>query len=189
MLPLIALLFVAVPIVEIAVLIEVGGAIGVWNTIALVILTAIAGTALLRIQGLATLARVQDSLARDTFPASALFDGACLLVAGVLLLTPGFVTDALGLVLFVPPFRRLLRRLIWTWLAKRRSTRVWINGEEIGPGAGPGAPDAGRSGTTIEGEWHEVRDPKNPKSRWARGEIVDDDTDRDRDDRGGGDRR
>jgi UPF0716 protein FxsA len=169
MLPLIALAFIAIPIVEIAVLIKVGGAIGAWNTIALVILTAIAGTALLRAQGLATLARVQDSLARDIFPAHALFDGACLLVAGALLLTPGFVTDALGLALFLPPVRGLLRRLIWHRLQGRAGARIWVNGEEAGP-RGPGGPDPGPGGPapTIEGEWREVDPPAD--SRRGRGD-------------------
>lgn len=147
MLPLIALLLIGIPIIEIAVLIEVGGAIGVWNTVGLVILTAVAGTALLRYQGLATLARVQDSLAHDTFPAGALFDGACLLVAGALLLTPGFVTDTAGLLLFFPPFRALLRRMIWRHLG-RGKTRIWVDGTEVHP----------EGERTIEGEWREIED-------------------------------
>ncbi len=107
---LIALL--AVPILEIAVFIQIGSQIGLGLTIAIVILTAIAGTMLLRHQGLATLHKVQESLNAGIFPMTAVFDGICLLVAGALLLTPGFVTDAVGLILFIPPVRRSLRLLI-----------------------------------------------------------------------------
>ena len=104
------LVMVGVPIVEIAVFIEVGGRLGLWPTLATVILTAMAGTALLRQQGLATLQRVHESLEANRFPMAEVFDGLCLLVAGALLLTPGFVTDAAGLLLFVPAVRGALRR-------------------------------------------------------------------------------
>jgi UPF0716 protein FxsA len=102
----------AVPILEIAVFVKVGGELGLGLTIAIVILTAIAGTTLLRHQGLATLHKVQESLNAGIFPMTEVFDGICLLVAGALLLTPGFVTDSVGLLLFIPPVRRYLRVLI-----------------------------------------------------------------------------
>ena len=101
-----------VPILEIAVFVKVGGEIGLGPTIAIVILTAIAGTTLLRHQGLATLRKVQESLEAGIFPMTEVFDGICLLVAGALLLTPGFVTDAVGLLLFIPSVRRHLRVLL-----------------------------------------------------------------------------
>jgi len=140
-------IFVAVPIIEIAVFIEVGGAIGLWPTLGIVILTAIAGTWLLRLQGLAVLARIRNQLDRGQMPATELFDGACLLVAGVLLLTPGFVTDACGLLLFVPPVRTALRR----WLARFVKVR---HGMHTGPGGRPG-----QGSGTIDGEAVEVPDP------------------------------
>lgn len=152
MVPILALLFIALPIVEIVVLIKVGAAIGALNTIGLLVLSALIGTALVRAQGTATLGRVQDSLARDIFPAKAMFDGICLLVAGFLFLVPGFVSDAIGLLLILPPVRTLLRRLIWQRLSHGGETRVWINGEEVTPGPrGPAGP-----GQTIEGDWREV---------------------------------
>ncbi len=106
------LAMIGVPILEITVFIEVGGVFGLWPTLGAVIVTAIVGTGLLRHQGLGALFRVRESLAQGRFPMVEIFDGVCLLVAGALLLTPGFVTDAFGLLLFVPPFRALLRRLI-----------------------------------------------------------------------------
>jgi UPF0716 protein FxsA len=110
MAPVLLLLFIVVPIVEITLFIQVGDAIGLWQTIGLVILTAIAGTVLLRVQGLQTLRRAQGALSQGQAPVREVFDGACLLVAGVLLLTPGFMTDAFGLALFLPPVRELILR-------------------------------------------------------------------------------
>lgn len=158
---LILIAFIAVPIVEIAVFIEIGGQLGVFNTIAMVVVTAILGTWLLRSQGLRTLHRAQDSLARNIFPVSEVFDGLCLLVAGALLLTPGFVTDALGFLLFVPPLRLLLRQGIWTWLSRSGRTSAWVDGDGRFSGERPrGRHD--RSGT-IEGKFHEVDPDDKPK--------------------------
>jgi UPF0716 protein FxsA len=146
--------FIAAPIVEIAVFIEVGGRIGVLNTVLTVVLTAMIGTWLLRSQGLRTLNRVQQSLDRNIFPVEEVFDGLCLLVAGVLLLTPGFVTDAMGFLLFIPPFRRRLRHWVWLWLSRSGTTRVWVDGEDMTGGRSPpgGRPPSG----AIEGDFHEV---------------------------------
>ncbi|NCF82513.1 MAG: FxsA family protein, partial [Proteobacteria bacterium] len=93
---LLLLLFFTVPLVEIYVLLEVGGAIGVLPTIAMVVLTAVIGAGLIRAQGLATLGRVQQQLERGELPAVGIIEAALLLVAGALLLTPGFVTDTIG---------------------------------------------------------------------------------------------
>lgn len=160
---LILMALLAVPLVEIAVFVEVGERIGAWNTVLAVILTSAAGLWLLRLQGLHTLRRVQESLARNVFPVGELFDGLCLLAAGALLMLPGFVTDAIGLLLFVPPFRRLLRYGLWLMLSRSGRTEVWINGEEVSP-ARPRRD--GRK--TIEGDYREIesrgddrdRDPK-----------------------------
>lgn len=155
---LIFLAFIIVPIAEIAIFIGVGGAIGLWNTLALIVLTAIAGTALLRAQGLSTLRRAQESFARHVFPMNELFDGLCLLVAGLMLLTPGFATDAAGLALFVPWIRARLRRSMLRYLGARAGTRSWVDGDEF---AAPGSPDdaggpGGREGRTIEGEYRRI---------------------------------
>ena len=102
------LMFLMVPVIEIGVFIEVGDVIGLWPTLAIIVATALAGTALLRAQGFAVLMRAQENMNRGEMPVGALFDGLFLLVAGVLLLTPGFVTDSLGLALFFPPLRRFI---------------------------------------------------------------------------------
>lgn len=99
------LAFVAVPMIEIALFISVGGAIGLWPTLAIVLLTAMLGTHLVRSQGLAAIGNVQRSFNELNDPTEPLAHGAMILIAGVLLLTPGFFTDALGFALLTPPFR------------------------------------------------------------------------------------
>ena len=131
--------FVGVPILEIALFIEIGSAIGFWKTIGVVVLTALIGTALLQQQGLATLRKAQASLNESRFPMDEVFDGLCLIFAGALLLTPGFFTDAVGLLMFVPPFRAVLRRALGRFLAARGHVEVYGAGFSAGPDAGLGA--------------------------------------------------
>ena len=102
------ILFLVVPFVEIYLLVEIGSRIGAPWTILLVVLTAIVGAWLVRVQGLATLRRFQTSLARNELPATALVDGLCLLITGALLLTPGFFTDVVGFACLIPQLRRAL---------------------------------------------------------------------------------
>lgn len=109
------LIFVAVPIIEIALFIQVGGWIGLWPTLAIVVLTALAGTILVRTQGIQTLRRLQANLAEGRDPVGPIAHGALILAAGLLLLTPGFFTDAVALALLVPPVRAALIR----WGASR----------------------------------------------------------------------
>jgi len=115
---LLLLLFFTVPLVEIYVLLEVGGIIGVLPTIVLVVLTAVMGAGLIRAQGIATLGRVQQQLERGELPAVGIIEAALLLVAGALMLTPGFVTDTVGFLILVPPLRRWA---IQSFLARRMS--------------------------------------------------------------------
>ena len=98
-------IFVAVPIVEIALFIQVGGWLGLWPTLAVVILTAVVGSFLLRTQGIQTVARIRQSVATGDNPMNSIAHGALILIAAVLLLTPGFFTDVAGLSLLVPPIR------------------------------------------------------------------------------------
>jgi UPF0716 protein FxsA len=148
--------FIGVPLVEIAVFIQIGGWIGLWWTLALVVLTAIIGTWQLRAQGLATLLRARDQIDRGALPARELFDGACLLVAGAMLLTPGFVTDAAGFLLFLAPVRDILRGLLARYVRTSMETRSFVDGEEVGTGAA-GRPGAAQ-GPIIDGEYRDVSD-------------------------------
>ena len=146
--------FIGVPIVEIAVFIEVGAVLGLWPTLGLVVLTAVLGTWQLRAQGLATLMRAREQVERGALPTRELFDGACLLVAGALLLTPGFITDAAGFLLFFPPVRDILLGLLARHVQTRMQTRVFVDGEEVSTG--------GPNGPVIDGEYRDVTEPAHP---------------------------
>ena len=117
---LILLAFISLPLLEIWVLISVGSQIGAVATIGATFATAVIGTILMRNQGLTTLNRVREGLDRNEIPLKPAFDGACQLVAGVLLLTPGFITDAVGLALFVP----FIRTLLMAWIVSRANISV-----------------------------------------------------------------
>ncbi len=145
------IILVGVPIGEIAILIKVGKIIGFWETIGAVILTALIGTHLLRRQGLTILKKAQASLDENRFPVDEVFDGLCLLLAGALLLTPGFITDAIGLALFVAPFRAILRLGLVHILTARGHFHV--HGQ--GPGGGP----------IIDGEFEDVTENKEGAPR------------------------
>lgn len=106
--PALLLLLIIVPLVEIFILIEVGKVVGALSTIGLCVLTAVIGAALLRQQGVATLQRARVNLDRGTVPAVELFEGLALAVGGVMLLTPGFATDAIGFACLIPFTRRLV---------------------------------------------------------------------------------
>ena len=109
------LLFLLTPLAEMYILIEVGARIGAWPTIGLVVLTAVVGVALLKHQGLATLVHARDKLAVGEMPLREVAEGVLLAVAGALLVTPGFVTDAAGFALLAPPTRKPLA----AWLLAR----------------------------------------------------------------------
>lgn len=150
---LLALAFIAVPLVEVYLFIKVGGLIGALPTVLACIATAVAGAALVRHQGMAVMASARGAMQAGRLPAVEAFDGACLVLAGLLLMTPGFFTDALGFLLLVPPLRRLLR----TWLARH----VEVSGFEV---------RRGPHDTVVEGEWEVVdepsrrpRDPRDPR--------------------------
>jgi UPF0716 protein FxsA len=118
LLPLV-LLFIAVPIAELAVIIQVGQAIGVWWTIALLIADSLLGTWLMRHQGRAVWRRFNDTVQAGRVPAREVLDGALVIFGGALLLAPGFITDILGIVLLVPPTRALVRAILARRLAHR----------------------------------------------------------------------
>ncbi len=106
------LLFTLIPVVELALLIEVGSRIGVAPTIAIVVLTGAIGAWLARTQGLHALRRLQDTLRAAQFPGEEIFDGVIILAGGLLLLTPGFLTDILGFFALVPGTRHLLKTFV-----------------------------------------------------------------------------
>jgi UPF0716 protein FxsA len=128
--------FLAIPIVEIVVLLEVADAIGGWETLGLMIVVSIVGAWLARYEGFVTLRRIREALDRGELPADELIDGGLILFASVLLLTPGFVTDVLGLLVIFPPTRAVFRAVV---RRRFRLTTYRVRGPG-GPG-GPGGPD------------------------------------------------
>ena len=152
------LLFLAVPLVEIALFVLIGGEIGVFATLAMVVVTAIAGSALLRWQGVQTLNRIRTELENNRLPARPIADGAMIAVAGLLLLTPGFFTDFCGFMLFLPG----VRSAIWAWLASRIKIVNVTDAENA----------AGRqtdNGNTIDLDENEFHAEPNPDSPWRGG--------------------
>ena len=114
------LLFLIVPLIEVVILIQVGRAVGAGYTVILIIGTAALGAALLRWQGLATLARVRLSMDQGRLPATELIEGLLLLIAGALLLTPGFFTDALGFLALLPGLRKFVAEALLSGFIQRR---------------------------------------------------------------------
>jgi UPF0716 protein FxsA len=138
---LLFLLFILVPLVEIYFLIQVGSVIGAIPTIGLVVFTALLGAMLLRFQGMTTLQRTRMSMAAGQVPALEMLEGVLLLFSGVLLLTPGFFTDAIGFAFLIPP----LRQALILWFIRRSDIQMQTR---QGPGQG-----RHRDPYTIEGEY------------------------------------
>lgn len=146
--PALFIIFLLVPLLEIYLLLEVGGIIGVGWTIFAVVFTAVLGAALVRMQGFATVNRIRSQIDQGQLPAVELFEGVFLLVAGALLLTPGFFTDAIGFACLTPPFRRaVIHYLI------RRGTIVHTRSGPGGPGPSGPAP-----GEPLEGQYRRTDD-------------------------------
>lgn len=139
------LLFLTMPLAEIYLLLKVGSLIGALPTVGAVVLTAVIGAALVRVQGFSTLAQIRNSIDRGEVPTVALVEGAFLLVAGALLLTPGFITDAIGFACLCPPLRRFL-------ISEYLLDRLIVAGRRSGP--------RGDSGV-IEGEFRRESEEHN----------------------------
>jgi UPF0716 protein FxsA len=122
-LPLLLLLFIVVPIVELAAILQVGEWIGFWPTLGLLVVDSILGAMLMRSQGRAAWRRFNAALAEGRAPAREVIDGGLVIFGGALLLTPGFVTDIFGISLLLPPTRAVIRRL----LVRRLSHRMVVS--------------------------------------------------------------
>ncbi|MBM9596234.1 FxsA family protein [Roseitranquillus sediminis] len=149
--------FVLVPLVEIALFIQVGGLIGLWPTLGIVVLTALLGTWLVRQQGAQAIRRLRGTINELRDPTEPLAHGAMILIAGALLLTPGFFTDAVGFALLVPAFRDAALR----WVRSRVKVETFRYGEP----RRPHRPDV------IDGDYIDVTDEKRPTHRpsgWTR---------------------
>ncbi len=137
---IVLLLFLAIPLIEIYFLIQVGEVIGAIPTVLMVVFTAVLGATLLRVQGLSTLRRVQAAAARGEIPALEMLEGMMLLVGGALLLTPGFFTDAIGFICLISPLRRTL-------------IRYWIKRYGANIQSQAGRHSASKDPKTLDGEY------------------------------------
>jgi|SRR4051812_28739657 UPF0716 protein FxsA len=124
MLPLLLLIFLIVPIAELAVIIQVGEAIGVWWTIGLLVLDSVLGSLLMRAQGRAAWRRFNEAVGTGRVPAREVLDGVLVIFGGALLLTPGFISDILGALLLLPPTRAIARRILVRRFAGRMVASV-----------------------------------------------------------------
>ena len=166
------LAFLLVPIIEIALFIQVGGLIGLWPTLGIVVLTAVLGTWLVRTQGRMAMGQLRNSFSQLNDPTEPLAHGAMILFSGALLLTPGFFTDAVGFALLMPPVRMAVYRYL--------RSKVTVAQFQMGPGSmhhqgfHPGnRPDQGprAQDDVIDGDYEDVtpRRPRSGPSRWVDG--------------------
>lgn len=146
--------FLLIPLLEIALFITVGGAIGLWPTLLIVVLTALLGTVLVRSQGALAMQQLRGSFERLSDPTEPLAHGAMILFAGALLLTPGFFTDAVGFSLLIPGVRSALFKAI--------KARVVVQQFDMGGQAQPAHPDP--ADDVIDGDFEEIA-PKRPTHR------------------------
>lgn len=164
---LLLLLFILVPLAEVGVFIQVGGLLGLWPTLALTVLTAIIGSLCIRWQGFRLVNRAREQLQAGEAPVFEVVSGACLVVAGALLLTPGFVTDTVGFLLLLPPVRRLLfDRVLAARLQGMAGARAGSRASTPSPG-----PLGQRRPDIIEGEFEQVDegvDMPPPRGGWDR---------------------
>ena len=158
------LAFIAVPLIEIALFIQVGGLIGLWPTLLIVLLTAILGTTLVRSQGAQALGELRRSFNELRDPAEPLANGAMILFSGALLLTPGFFTDAVGFALLIPGVRKRL--------FKELKAHVKVEAVRYGEARHAQPRGTAARGDVIDGHAQEVeikeRDPAQPRSGWTR---------------------
>lgn len=117
----IILLMIIIPAAEIGILVLSGNTIGVWPTIGMIVFTGVLGAYLAKKQGLETIRKVQDQLRLGQMPGNAILDGICVLIGGLLLLTPGFITDIAGFLLLAQPTRIIFKKLMLKWF------RNWID--------------------------------------------------------------
>lgn len=143
-------LFVAIPVVEIGLFIQVGGAIGLWPTLIIVIATAFLGSWMVRAQGALAMENLRRSFSALQDPSEPLAHGAMILFSGALLLTPGFFTDAVGFALLVPP----IRNAVFTFL----KSRIHMQGFSVRPGMGGQRSDP----NVVDGEFTDITPGKRP---------------------------
>ncbi len=159
------LAFVLVPIIEIALFIQVGGAIGLGPTLLIVVITAVLGTWLVRNQGQLAMGQLRQSFNHLSDPTEPLAHGAMILFSGALLLTPGFFTDAVGFALLIPR----VRVAVFNYLRSKIKVTSFQMGGQMGGMHHPRGPQGFQQGDTIDGEFQEVHPdkPRTGPSKWV----------------------
>lgn len=163
------ILFVVMPILEISLLLKVGDEIGGWTTLAIVIFTAIVGAQLVRAQGIAALAEIKHKTAMGELPAESITEGIMILVAGVLLVTPGFITDGIGLLMTIPFTRKPFAHVLVKQLSQQMKAQHFTYQNHAGFQQHSGSPFNSHQshtkddGTVIEGEFERKEDEKKLK--------------------------
>ena len=155
------LAFLLVPMIEIALFIQVGSLIGLWPTLGIVVLTAVLGITLVRSQGRMALGKLQQSFSDLNDPTEPLAHGAMILISGVLLVTPGFFTDTIGFALLIPGVRQAVLR----YFQSRVTVRQFSMGQTQ-------SRQSYGQGDVIDGDFEEIkteRDPNAPPSGWVDG--------------------
>jgi UPF0716 protein FxsA len=166
------LVFVVAPLVELAVIVQVAGALGVLNTIALMILMSLVGAWLAKREGLGVLRRIQASLDRGDIPSREVADGGLILLAGALMIAPGFISDCLALILLFPPTRALVRGPVLRLAARRGRVAVM---SRVGGAAGTttGWSARGGSGAATGGDVWDVESWEDTPRGANLGELED----------------
>ena len=166
---ILVILFIVVPILELWLIIEIGGAIGIVPTLALLLADALLGSLMLRHQGRGAWQRFNKALSERRFPGKEVADGLLIAIGGTLLLTPGFVTDLFGLLLLIPLTRAIVRRGLRGWAARKLIVVGGSGGGFGGMPGGPTDPGPGAEGDAprdydVEGTAEEVKgdDPRLP---------------------------
>ncbi len=179
MLPLVVVAFLAVPILELYVILQVADVIGGWETLALLIAESLLGAWLVKREGRRTWEAFSAALDNHRAPGREVVDGALVLIGGTLLLTPGFLSDILGFLLLLPPTRPLARRLLLRLAARRAGRRFGMSftvggfggRTRGGPGAGPGSRGGPSRTDVIEGEIVDERPDRPPGTRSGRVDL------------------
>lgn len=162
------LAFIAIPILEIFLFIQAGQIIGVLPTIALTVVTAIAGSFLMRVQGFTALNRFSQAAAKGEMPVTPVIDGIGIFAAALLLLTPGFFTDAIGLLLFIPP----VRRAALPWIFSGAVTRARVHVRSAGASGGQSGPESPRKPEPRSGQGEGSDRPQRPAPGFQKSDNV-----------------
>lgn len=167
------LVLLGIPVAEIFFIIRVARDLGIPETIGLLVAVSIAGAWLVRRSGLGVLRQIQERLGRGEIPGKELVDGLLILVGGLLMLTPGFLTDAVGLLLLIPPTRLALRALLIRRYSKRLRVAGWTAGPGVFGGFGRGGFGGFGDGPGAGPDVRDVREPRALRKGRKRGEKPD----------------